>query len=107
MVAKKIEKHIIENVKLVRREARKHIITAITAGFGFLIALSWKDAITTWVNSIVNYFKVSGDLSQLVAALIVTIVSVTGIIIASKFEEKPIIVDKKETKLDAFFGKPN
>ena len=94
-IQSRIDKHIIENVRLVRKEVRKHIITAITAGFGFLIALSWKDAITTWVNSIVYYFKVSGNLSQLIAALIVTVVSVIGIVVASKFEEKPVIVDEK------------
>ena len=37
-IQSRIDKHIIENVRLVRKEVRKHIITAITAGFGFLIA---------------------------------------------------------------------
>ena len=90
-----IDNKLIEGAKTIKREVRKHIITAITAAFGFLIALSWRDAITVWMNSLVNRFNISHGWYQFVAALLVTIIGVIGIIIVSKFEEKPVDVEEK------------
>ena len=64
-----------------QREFRRSLVTAITAAFGFLIALVWKDVITEYVNAIT---KISPVQSQLISALIVTLVGVLGILIISK-----------------------
>ncbi len=64
-----------------QREFRRSLVTAITAAFGFLIALVWKDVITEYVNAIT---KISPVQSQLISALIVTLVGVIGILIVSK-----------------------
>lgn len=89
-----IDEYILNGVNKAKKEVRKHIITAITAAFGFLIALSWRDAITSWVNNLVNTFQFSSGWYQFIAALIVTIIGVTGIIVVSKFEEKPVEIKK-------------
>lgn len=74
------------------KEFKKQTAIAIVAAFGFLIALSWRDFITELVNKIVENIDgaTSLYLYKLLAALIITAVSIVGIILASKLnaEEK-------------------
>ena len=69
-----------------RDEFRKQASVAIIAAFGFLIALSWRDFISEVVNHIVASMQIEGSayLLKLSAAVIVTIVSIIGIMVASK-----------------------
>lgn len=87
-------------------EFRKQASIAIIAAFGFLIALSWKDFVSEVVNQIVASVQgiKSVYLLKFVAAVVVTIVSIVGIMFASKFnvseeerqeEKRP---DKKSSK---------
>ena len=85
-----VDDKIIYAASQVKREARKHIITAISGAFAFLIALAWRDAISAWINNVIESFHLSEGWYRLLGALIVTIIGVFGIIIASKFEEKPV-----------------
>lgn len=72
--------------KKFNQEFRKSISTAIVAAFGFLIALSWRDVITGYVNAVEEISPVKGNL---ISAGIVTIISVLGILIFTKiFSEK-------------------
>lgn len=82
---KKVEK-IGKSISTFRKEFRKSTSTAIVAGFGFLIALSWKDLITEYVNLISSYSPIQG---QLISTVVVTAISVLGILITSKiFSDK-------------------
>jgi len=72
---------IKESTKKFNRELKKAISTAIVAAFGFLIALSWKEFITAYVSKIAEVSPVQG---KLISALIVTFVSVAGILIVTK-----------------------
>lgn len=64
-------------------EMRKALSTAILAAFGFLMALSWREYINeVIVNSVISLSPVQ---SQLIVALIVTIISVFGIIFVTRF----------------------
>jgi len=65
----------------LKKETQKAIVTAITAAFGFVIALVWKDVIVEYVNLITSSSPIQGPL---ISALIVTIIGVIGIIIVSK-----------------------
>ncbi|MGD9276913.1 MAG: DUF5654 family protein [Candidatus Pacearchaeota archaeon] len=65
-----------------KSEIKKAVVTAIVAAFGFLIALSWKEVITEWVDVIIKSSPVQG---KLISAIIVTVISVLGIIIVTKF----------------------
>ena len=66
----------------LKREIKKSISTAIVAAFGFLIALSWRDVIKGYIEKISALSPVQG---QLISAIIVTIISVIGILIITKF----------------------
>ncbi len=71
-----------ESALKFRRELKKSTITAIIAAFSFLIALTWKDVITEWVMKIseANPLK-----NSLISAIIITVISVVGIVIVSHF----------------------
>lgn len=65
-----------------KKEVKKSLLTAIVAAFSFLIALSWRDLITEYVNLITKVSPIQG---QLISAIIVTFISVLGIIIVTRF----------------------
>jgi len=67
--------------KKLKLELKKSISTAIAAAFGFLIALTWKDVITGYVNKIAESSPLKGNL---ISAIIITIISVLGILIVTK-----------------------
>ena len=64
-----------------KMEFNNSVNTAIVAAFGFLIALSWRDFIIEWVNLISAYSPLQG---QLISTVIITVISVVGIIITTK-----------------------
>ena len=68
-----------------KNELNKSIVTAITAAFGFLIAISWKELISELVTKATQASPVKG---KLITAITVTIISVIGIIIVSEFSAK-------------------
>jgi len=82
-LAKEKTKASLTNIK---KEFKKSVLTALVAAFGFLIALSWKELITEYVNQLSSVTPVQG---RLVEAFIVTLISVVGILIVTKlFSEK-------------------
>ncbi len=68
-----------------KRELKKSMTTAIVAAFGFLIALSWRDVITSWMAKISETSPIKGNL---ISAMIITVLSITGILIVSKFSHE-------------------
>ena len=70
-----------EKLKNFQSEFNKAVSTAITAAFGFLIALTWRDVITEFVDKVSATSPVQG---RLFSAIIVTIISVLGIILVAK-----------------------
>ena len=90
-VQKKLRHILYERAKkhsgAFQREFKKHVIVAITAALGFLIALSWKEPILELAGLLISklgmaegavYFKV-------VSAFIVTVIAVLALIIISKW----------------------
>ena len=69
------------STKKFHKEFRSSLVTAITAAFGFLIALVWRDVITEYVSLVTAISPVQ---SQLISALIVTLIGVLGILSISK-----------------------
>lgn len=69
-----------------KQEMRANVVTAVTAAFGFLIALVWRDFIVQVINKNMARFGLSQEtiIMQFYAAVIVTIVSVIGIMLLSK-----------------------
>ncbi len=64
-----------------KRELKKSVLIAITAAFGFLIALSWKELITEFVQTISKTTPLQG---KLIETITITLISVLGILIITK-----------------------
>jgi len=69
-----------EKIKRFHKEFRKSASTAIIAGFSFLVALSWRDVISNYVE------EVLGDYvhEELLIAVVVTAIAVLGIMVVSR-----------------------
>jgi uncharacterized membrane protein YcjF (UPF0283 family) len=78
-INKRIATRVVQHAGELKTEFRKQTSTAIMAAFGLIIALSWKDVITDLVSQI-GFVKSYG---LLVTAVILTFVSVLGILIVS------------------------
>lgn len=72
---------IKKSAKEIKIELKKSLNTALVAAFGLIIALSWKDLLTEYFDSIVGISPVQG---RLISALIITIISVIGILLVTK-----------------------
>ncbi len=70
-----------ESAKKFKKELKKSTSMGIVAAFSFLIALAWKEVITGYVNKISELSPVKG---QFVSAVVITIISVIGILIVTK-----------------------
>ncbi|PIN80679.1 hypothetical protein COV11_03525 [Candidatus Woesearchaeota archaeon CG10_big_fil_rev_8_21_14_0_10_30_7] len=85
--SKKLTEQSLNHAKKLKEEIKKNIITAITAAFGFMIALAWRDAIQDTVNTLATLFGFieTAYLYKFVIAMIITVVCVAGLILISKF----------------------
>ena len=72
------------------KKIRNRISLATAAGFGFVIALTWNDAIREGVDKIMSNLGLTGSayIYKILAAVIVTIIGVIGIILVSNWAEK-------------------
>ena len=75
-----------------KSEFRSQTVTAMTAAFAFLIALSWREPIQQTVNSIIASLGLSGDTTFLkyLAAIIITIIAVVSLIFLSRWNSKTV-----------------
>jgi len=94
--AQRVKEKAKESARRFNKELKKTTSTAIVAAFGFLIALSWRDLIQKGVEEIAKDNPLH---SQIISTLIITIMSVLGILIVTKiFSGKQEI--KKEIESD-------
>ena len=63
-------------------EIRKQSLTLMTAAFGFVAALVWKDAISAWLAPL--YKGAEGAVGLTIAAFVVTVVVVIMTVIIAK-----------------------
>lgn len=83
----KIKEHsekVKSHANTITQEFKKQTSTAIMAAFGLIIALSWKDVITL----LVDKFAFVKEYGPIVTAIILTIISVIGILIISKWTKE-------------------
>lgn len=80
-------------VRAFNKELRKSLSTAIIAAFGFLMALVWRDVITAWVNTISEHSPIQG---KLISAILVTMISVIGILVVTKVLSDKEVNEKKK-----------
>jgi len=72
----------VKHVSTVMEEVKKQSLTLVTAAFGFVAALVWKDAITAWMAPL--YQSANGAMGLTIAAFVVTIVVVIVTIVLAK-----------------------
>ncbi len=90
-VGKMIAGKALSHANTIKSEFKKQTSTAIMAAFGLIIALSWKDVITEFVDKI-GFVKSYG---LLFTAVILTIVSIVGILLVSKWANSGSSEEKK------------
>ena len=78
-------------IKDLKNETKKHVVTAMVAAFGFIIALVWRDAIKESINNFIANFSIIGSpaIITFYTAIITTIIAVTGIILVTKWSSRP------------------
>ncbi|OIO40386.1 hypothetical protein CO154_00615 [Candidatus Pacearchaeota archaeon CG_4_9_14_3_um_filter_31_7] len=88
--AEEIKEKVEKSRKSFFREFKTQTAVAITAGFAFLIALVWKDAINGVINKIVEKLQIPQSLYfyQILMAVFITILCVVGIIFIKKWASK-------------------
>jgi Mg2+/Co2+ transporter CorB len=69
-------------MKKVLEEIKKQSLTLMTAAFGFVAALVWKDAISAWLAPL--YASAEGAMGLTIAAFVVTVVVVVVTIVLAK-----------------------
>jgi len=81
----------VRAVKELKNETKKHVVTAIVAAFGFIIALVWRDAIKEFIDSLVINFSINGSpaLVTLYTAVITTAIAAIGIVLITKWSSEP------------------
>ena len=86
---KRIEK------KEFKQEFKKQLTIALLAAFAFLIALTWRDFISEVINKLIPVLGIQNQayIFKFIAAALVTIIAVIGIIIVSKY-----LSEKEENK---------
>ena len=71
-------------------ETKKQIVVALLAGFGFLIALVWRDFLKQIADWVIATSHLTGPalLIKLYIAILTTILSVVGILIITKWNKE-------------------
>ena len=92
-----MKKHIVKAKEKSKRAAKrfqsdfkKHVVTAITAAFAFLIALVWRDAIQEGVNKIMTTLGITGTayIYKIYVAIAITVICVVALILFSRWGAK-------------------
>jgi len=99
-VNKKLSEHLLTKGEFLGAQFKQHISTAIIAAFSFLIALSWKDLIVRLANYFVKeeILRTFPYISELISAIVVTIIAILGILIVTAWARKPhVLVSETKT----------
>ncbi len=80
----------LKAIKALQNETKKQIGTALIAAFGFLIALVWKDTITSYTSYIVSFLKFPSPESfqMFYVSILTSIIAVFGIIFVNSWMPK-------------------
>ncbi len=96
-----VEEKAIPAAREFHNEFKRQIVTGITAGFAFLIALSWREPISEAVNLLIERFGVNpaaGMIYKFVSAILVTLLATIGLVFLSKWSVKDKGLDGSREK---------
>jgi len=73
-----------------KEEFKKHVVVAVSAALGFLVAMSWRTPLQNSVNLMINYLGLSGGAVyfEFLSALAITLVAVLGLMWVSRWSVK-------------------
>lgn len=79
-----------KHLSIFQQHIRKNMATALLAGFAFIMALVWRDAIQQIVNDFLAYFSITGSTAQykVIVAVLTTLICTVGIVYFSRWGEK-------------------
>ena len=86
-----IDEKLFSSVKKVKKEYRKTLVTALSAGLAFIIALYIRDILKIWIQFVLEHLKIgtAGSLvTQTIIALIVVVLCIGGIIFLSNWQSE-------------------
>ena len=91
-IIKKTKNHVQKHILGFKNEFLEHLLTGLTAAFGFLIALSWRTPIQKSVISLTKRLGFSENLIyfEYLAAMIMTIIAVIVFMILAKIKVKEV-----------------
>ncbi len=97
---KEPSKKITIKAKRFQNDIRKHMATAIAAGFAFVMALVWRDAIQAGIDKILEKFGITGSgyIYKIILAVFVTLVCVIGLKFVAGWSEQEKNPEKKPEK---------
>lgn len=78
-------KRVTKNIEKFSEAIKSNLITLLISAFGFVAALSWNDAIRSWLDT---FIQGEGVAYKFYAAILVTFLSVLVIYFISKFKSK-------------------
>ena len=84
-----LDEKLFSRVKKVKKEYRKTLVTALSAGLAFIIALYIRDILKIWIQFVLEHLKIGTTeslVSQSIIALIVVVLCVAGIIFLSNWQ---------------------
>ena len=88
-VRKRLRDRLKTNVSRFHKEFKKHMVTAVSAAFGFLIALSWREPIKEGIDLIIKKIGIGNAVYfKFISAIIVTVIAVLGLMIVSKWSSE-------------------
>ena len=87
---KRLSLRHLKSAKIFLSTVKSKTLTAVTASFAFVIALSWNDAIKSGVDQLIAKMGITGSsyILKILAALIITAIAVVGIYLFSRAETK-------------------
>lgn len=84
-----LDEKFVSGAKRIKQEYKKTLVTALSAGLAFIIALYIRDVLKVWIEFLLKYFdigKAGSLISQSIVALIVVGLCVLGIIFLSNWQ---------------------
>jgi len=100
-IDKQLSEQLLTKAEFLGHQFKQHVSTAIIAAFSFLIALSWKDLLVHLVEGVFSEEIITEApyISDLVAAMVITVIAIVGILIVTNWAKKPqVIISETQTK---------
>ena len=86
-----IIKKNLTKADFLSQQFKYHVSTAVIAAFSFVIAFAWKDLVTYFVeNFVTKHLRANIPYApDLIGAFVITIIAILGILIVSKWAQRP------------------